>query len=145
MLVNARDSIDLSVTFWGADYEKPMRTWHKHSWAQWSTGWVWHIPSRRRERRQNAAQLLFLSCLCSEKGGGTQVSCSDVTPLPKNYFSTSSFTTQYKRLPEGGHEAFWWNWIGLMKHFWRWMDGLIGRWLARGLLLNDAAAAAELC
>jgi hypothetical protein len=32
---------------WGVDYEKPMRTWHKHSCAQWSTGWVWHQPQKR--------------------------------------------------------------------------------------------------
>jgi hypothetical protein len=50
-----------------ADYEKPMRTLHKHSHAQWSTGWVWHGPSCRREQEAKCSTAAFLNCLCSEK------------------------------------------------------------------------------
>jgi hypothetical protein len=35
-------------------------------------------------------------------------SCYNVTPLPKNHCSTSFFNTEYKRLTEGGWEAFGW-------------------------------------
>jgi hypothetical protein len=39
--------------------------------------------------------------MCREVG----FSCHNVTPLPKNHHSTL-FTTGYKRLTEGGHQAF---------------------------------------
>jgi hypothetical protein len=42
-----------------------------------------------RERRRNAG-----------------FSCYNVMPLTKNCYSTSLFTTGYKRLLEGGHEVF---------------------------------------
>jgi hypothetical protein len=46
-------------------------------------------------------------------------------PLPKP-FSTSLFTTGYKRLTEGGRKAFGWG---------RFFDGVWG-WLAEGKLLK---------
>jgi hypothetical protein len=64
-------------------------------------------PAAEESKRQNAAQLLFLSCLCSEKEVGTQVSLVTMSrPLPKNCCSTSLFTTGYKRLAEEGCEVF---------------------------------------
>jgi hypothetical protein len=33
--------------------------WHKHSCAQWSTGWVWHGPSLRREQEAKCTTAAF--------------------------------------------------------------------------------------
>jgi hypothetical protein len=65
----------------------------------------------------------------------TGFSYYNVTPLPKYCCSTSSFTTVYKRLPEGGH-----NWIG--KGLMRRIDGglfdeLIGGRCYQGGLRGD--------
>jgi hypothetical protein len=49
----------LNLNLWGVDYEKPMRTWHKHGCAQWSTGWVGHGPSHRREPEAKGSTATF--------------------------------------------------------------------------------------
>jgi hypothetical protein len=62
-------------------------------------------PAAEGSEVQNAAQLLFLSCLLqrSRKAG---LSCYNVTPFPENGCSTSLFTIGYKRLTEGGLGVF---------------------------------------
>jgi hypothetical protein len=59
--------------------------------------------SCRRGRGQNAAQLLFLRCLCAEIAGSPAPDNYNVMPpLPQNCCSTSWFATVYNKLAGGG-------------------------------------------
>jgi hypothetical protein len=98
---------------WGVDYEKPMRTWRKHSCAQWSTGWVWHGPSHRREWEAKCSTDAFPKLFTFREVESRFLLLQCHTPL-WDCCSTSLFTTGYKKLAEGGHkvflmeEGFWW-------------------------------------
>jgi hypothetical protein len=76
-------------------------------------------PQPQKRARQNAAQLLFLSCLCSERKI-TGFYCYSVTPHPTSCCSTSLFTTGYRRLTEGGRRDFWWGMDWLVGCFREW-------------------------
>jgi hypothetical protein len=92
---------------WGVDYEKPMITCISTVVLNDLQSKFGTAPAAEESERQNAAQLLFLSCLCSEKEVGTQVSLVTMShPLPENCCSTCFFTTGYKRLTEGRQEVF---------------------------------------
>jgi hypothetical protein len=78
-------------------------------------------------RRQNAAQLLFLSCLHSEKKVGMQVSLVTMSCLsPRTVAPPPCLPLDIK---------------DLLKEVFLMEDGLIGWWLARGLMQNEAAVA----
>jgi hypothetical protein len=52
---------------WGVDYEKPVRNWHKHSVLNDVQAEFGMAPATEESKKQNAAQVFFLSCLHSEK------------------------------------------------------------------------------
>jgi hypothetical protein len=56
-------------------------------------------------KEENTEQLHFLNCLHSERQKAGS-SCYNDMLLPENCCSTSLFITGYKRLAEGGPEAF---------------------------------------
>jgi hypothetical protein len=110
---------------WGMDYEKPMRTWHKHSCAQWSTGWVWHSPSRRREQEAKCSTAAFPKLFTFRER--EQVSLVTMSLSSPRTVAPPPCLPLGIRLAEEGCEGF------LMG------DILIGGRLERGLLLNDSA------
>jgi hypothetical protein len=59
VLIHVNTQINLEIHLWGADNEKLIRTFHKHSCAQWSTGWIWHGPSCRREQEAKCSTAAF--------------------------------------------------------------------------------------
>jgi hypothetical protein len=89
---------------WGVDYKKPMRTCHKHSYIQLSTDWVWHGPSLRRERSANCNTAVFPELFKFREVGTRFLLLHCHTPV----VNISLFTTEYKKLAEGGLEGFWW-------------------------------------
>jgi hypothetical protein len=90
---------ELIFLLWGADYEKPMRTWHKHNYAQKSAEWIWHSTSHRRGQGQMKCSSFSLDVYI-QRIVISGFSYYNVMLLPKNCCSTSLFTV-YKRLAEG--------------------------------------------
>jgi hypothetical protein len=72
--------------------------------GEWIMRSLWKLEENKRP---DAAQLLFLSCLHSEKQE-CRFLLLQCQPLPEKCCSTSLITTGYKRLAEGGPEVFWW-------------------------------------
>jgi hypothetical protein len=60
--------------------------------------------------RQDAAQLLFISCLV-QRSRNTVFSCYNVTPLSENYCSTSLFTLDIKALLKEDARFFDRGWV----------------------------------
>jgi hypothetical protein len=81
-----------------------MRTWHKHSCAQWCTGWVWHGPSPRREQEAKCSTAVFPK-LCSENSG---FSCYNVIPSQRTVALTSCLPLDIKYLLKEDERFFWW-------------------------------------
>jgi hypothetical protein len=92
------------LSYMGRDYEKPLRTWHKHSCAQWCTGWVWHGPSPRREQEAKCSTAVFPK-LCSENSG---FSCYNVIPSQRTVALTSCLPLDIKYLLKEDERFFWW-------------------------------------
>jgi hypothetical protein len=114
---------------------RSMRTCHKHSCTQWSTGWVWHCPRHRREREAKYSTAAFPKLFTFREVG------RQVSPVTRSCPSLRTVTLPpclpldiKDSLKEdvGFFDGDWWKFFegDWWKGFWWGMEMLIDCWAA---------------